>query len=148
MLLKLVPDNTKIPFTKGRYAAVGISLFLALASIAAVATIGLNFGVDFKGGVTLEVESEGEVNLGAIRSGLGDLGLGEVTVTEIQDVGVGEKGVLITVAQQAPREGEDFDAAQQRASDEVRAELQEILGEDIVFRKQEIVGATVSGELI
>jgi len=148
MLLKLVPDNTKIPFTKGRFAAVGISVFLAIASIVSVATIGLNFGVDFKGGVTIEVESKGEVDLGAVRSGLGALNLGEVTVTEIQDVGVGEKGVLVTVAQQEPREGENFDAAQQRAADEVRAELQQILGEDVNFRKQEIVGATVSGELV
>lgn len=148
MLLKLVPDNTKIQFTKGWMVAAGASFLLAIASIISVATIGLNFGVDFKGGVTIEVESKSAVNLGAVRSGLGALGLGEVAVTEIQDVGVGEKGVLITVAQQAPREGEDFDAAQQRAADEVRTELQKILGEDIVFRKQEIVGATVSGELI
>ncbi|MCB2113313.1 MAG: protein translocase subunit SecF [Parvularculaceae bacterium] len=148
MLLKLVPDNTKIPFTKGRFAAVGFSFLLAVASIAAVATMGLNFGVDFKGGVTIEVEKEGAVDLGAIRSGLGALDLGEVAVTEIQDVGAGEKGVLVTVAQQDPREGEDFDAAQQRAADEVRAELQQILGDDVVFRKQEVVGATVSGELI
>lgn len=148
MLLKLIPDNTKIQFTKGRFVAVGVSFLLALASIVSVATLGLNFGIDFKGGVTIEVASKNAVDLGAVRSGIGALNLGEVTVTEIQDVGVGEKGVLITVAQQASREGEDFDAAQQRAADEVQTALRSMLGQDIEFRKREVVGATVSGELV
>lgn len=148
MLLKLVPDNTKFKFTRGRFTAVGVSFALAVASIVSLATIGLNFGVDFKGGVTIEVAGDAAIDIGRVRSALGTLNLGEITVTEIQDVGVGEKGVLVTIAQQTPREGEDFDAAQQRAAGEARAELNRLLGEEIVFRKQEVVGATVSGELV
>ncbi len=148
MLLKLIPDKTNLPFSSWRYVAVGVSFLLAVASIISVSTIGLNFGVDFKGGVTIEIASPKPIDLGQIRSGVGGLGLGEVNVTEIEDVAGAGKGVLITVAQQTPREGEDFDAAQQRAASEVRAFVTTTLGPDTEFRRTEVVGATVSGELV
>ena len=96
MLLKLIPDNTKIPFTAWRQIAISLSAIMVIGSIIAVATLGLNFGVDFKGGVTIEVVDNEPVDLGSVRSTIGGLGLGEVNVTEIQDIGGAEKGILVT----------------------------------------------------
>ncbi len=148
MLLKLIPDNTKVPFSNWRFIAMALSAVMVISSIIAVATLGLNFGVDFKGGVTIEVVDDQPVDLGAIRSTIGGLGLGEVNVTEIQDVGGAEKGILVTVEQQDTEAHEDADAAQQNAADQVREALRQLLGDDVEFRKTEVVGATVSGELV
>lgn len=54
-LLKLVPDNTNIPFLRARVITFVVSIFIMLGSIAAVATQGLNFGVDFIGGQMIQV---------------------------------------------------------------------------------------------
>ncbi|MCA8887796.1 MAG: protein translocase subunit SecF [Parvularculaceae bacterium] len=148
MLLKLIPDNTHIPFTNWRFIAMTLSAVMVISSIIAVATLGLNFGVDFKGGVTIEVVDDQPVDLGNVRSTIGALGLGEVNVTEIQDVGGAEKGILVTVEQQDTEAHEDADAAQQNAADQVREALRQLLGDDVEFRKTEVVGATVSGELV
>ena len=79
MLLKLIPDQTKIPFTSWRMIAAAISAALLVGSVIAVSTLGLNFGVDFKGGVTIEVVDEEPIDLGAVRSNVGGLGLGGST---------------------------------------------------------------------
>jgi len=166
MLLKLVPEDTKIPFTRWRAIAASISAALVAASIFAVATIGLNFGVDFRGGVTIEVADDEPIDLGSVRSAVLALNLGDVKVQEIQDFAGGEEGVVVFIEQQDVAEdaagdgaeGETGDAsadadkahenAQQAASEKVQAALRELLGDGIEFRKIDVVGPTVSGELI
>lgn len=151
MLLKLVPDQTHIGFTKMRFAAMALSAALVVGSLIAVFTLGLNFGVDFRGGVTIEVADDEPIDIGAVRTAVSDLGLGSVDVQEIQDFAGADKAVLIRIAQQEVDEtdGEtDGETAQQQASAEVQAALRTLLGEDIDFRKIEVVGPTVSGELI
>ena len=151
MLLKIVPENTKFPFTKFRWHGVVISTLLNLAAIASMMTIGFNFGVDFKGGVTIEVASPNPIDITAVRSGVGALGLGAVKVQAINDVSGGQSGVIVYVERDAEAEkttGGDQDQAQQLVSGEIQAKLKEILGADIAFRRTDVVGATVSGELI
>ncbi|MBB5518341.1 protein translocase subunit SecF [Amphiplicatus metriothermophilus] len=149
MPLKIIPDNTKIPFTKWRRLALAFSAALVAASIVAVMTLGLNFGVDFRGGVTIEVVDDQPIDIGRVRSTVSDLGLGNVKVQAIQDFAGSEEGVLVVVEQQRAEGGaEENEAAQQRASEEVQAALRGLLGEGIEFRKIEVVGPTVSGELI
>ncbi|MGE0409427.1 MAG: protein translocase subunit SecF [Amphiplicatus sp.] len=156
MLLKLVPDNTTIPFTKWRHVVIMISAALVVASIAAVATLGLNYGVDFRGGVTIEVAGKQPIDIGAVRSAVTALGLGDVKVQAIQDFAGGEEGVVVFVEQQeaaadnqeSSDESKGHEIAQQRASQQVQDALRKLLGEDIDFRKIDVVGPTVSGELI
>lgn len=151
MLLKLVPENTKIPFTKWRWHGVVMSTLLNLAAIVSMLTIGFNFGVDFKGGVTIEVASANPIDITAVRSGVSSLGLGAVKVQAINDVSGGQNGVIVYVERDAAAEtatGADQDAAQQVVSGEIQGKLKEILGADITFRRTDVVGATVSGELI
>ena len=153
MLLKLVPDQTHIPFTKWRFIAMVLSAVLVAASIGALATMGLNFGVDFKGGVTIEVSDNEPIDLDAVRDKVQTLNLGDVRVQEIQDFAGGAEGVVVFIEQQAADEGAEEAAksaeqAQQRASEAVQATLQELLGDGYTLRRADVVGPAVSGDLI
>jgi preprotein translocase SecF subunit len=135
--LKLIPDDTKIPFSRWRYVAVGLSLVVMVAAVVLLVTRGLNFGIDFKGGILIEIATDGPADIGSIRSDLGGLGLGEV---QIQEFGQADD-VLIRVA--SP-EGDDAD----RASQAVVEKIKGALGDDVEYRRVEVVGPQVSGELV
>jgi preprotein translocase SecF subunit len=135
--LKLIPDDTKIPFSRWRYVAVGLSLVVMIAAVVLLVTRGLNFGIDFKGGILIEIATDGPADIGSIRNDLGGLGLGEV---QIQEFGQADD-VLIRVA--AP-EGDDAD----RASQAVVEKIKGVLGDGVEYRRVEVVGPQVSGELV
>lgn len=149
MPLKLIPDNTRIPFTRWRFVAFIMSATLVIGSIAAVATLGLNFGIDFRGGITIEVSDDQPIDIGNVRSTVSALGLGNVKVQAIQDFSSSEQGVVVFIEQQEAAGDETAnEVAQQSASDQVQEALTKLLGDGIEFRKIEVVGPTVSGELI
>ena len=147
-LIKLVPDLTKIPFTKYRMIAAAISALLVVGSIVAVSTLGFNFGVDFRGGVTVEVSDDEPIDVGAVRSSVNALGLGGVRVQEIQDFAGAEPAVVVFVPRQEAETPEAAETAQQEAARSVQDALRTLLGDGIDFRKIDVVGPTVSGELI
>ena len=132
--------------------AAAFSAVLVVSSIFAVATLGLNFGVDFRGGVTIEVADKDPIDTGAVRSAVDALGLGETKVKEITDFAGSDPSIEVVIEQQdAPAEAsaeEDGESAQQAAAAKVQQALRELLGDDVVFRKIDVVGPTVSGELI
>lgn len=157
MYLKLVPDNTDIKFIALRFTALIFSSALILGSIAALFLMGLNFGIDFRGGVSVEIASEEGLELGEVRSVVSGLGLGDVQVQEVQDVAGAEKGVMIFIERQEVEAiaGEDpeetvrrGELAQQEALTTAQDAIVEAFGEEIDFRNRSVVGATVSGELI
>ncbi len=150
MLLKLVPDQTHIGFTRMRFAALAFSALLVVASLGALFTLGLNFGVDFRGGVTIEVADDEPIDLGAVRSAVSDLGLGSPDVQRIQDFAGSDEAVLIRISQQEAAESDEGndETAQQQASAAVQDAMRELLGDGVEFRKIDVVGPTVSGELI
>ena len=82
MRLKLVRDETHIDFLGMRKIAAGASITAMIASVVIFLTMGLNFGIDFRGGVTIEVRTEGPADLGQIRGIVGGLDLGDVSVQE------------------------------------------------------------------
>jgi preprotein translocase subunit SecF len=81
-LLKLVPDDTNIGFLKWRNIAFGISILLMIASVALMATRGLNYGVDFIGGQMIRTTFVGEkvAPVEELRQTVGSLGYGEPTI--------------------------------------------------------------------
>ena len=135
-LLRIIPDDTRIPFMKLAKIRTPISLGLIVLSFVLLFTVGLNQGIDFKGGSVIEVRSRaGAADLAGIRSSVGALGLGDV---EVQ--GIGEASdALIRVAMQPGGE-----RAQQVAVEKVQATLGL---EDYEYRRVEVVGPRVSGEL-
>ena len=134
--LKLIPDDTKIPFVRFRHIAVSISILLIIASAILTMSRGLNFGIDFEGGILLEIGTNGPADIGELRSRLGSLGLGEVQIQEFGEA----NDVLIRV--QTPDKGGD--AASQAVIDKIKGEL----GDKVDYRRIEVVGPQVSGELI
>ncbi|GAA6156954.1 MAG: protein translocase subunit SecF [Alphaproteobacteria bacterium] len=133
--LKLVPDDTHIPFLGMRFIALAVSSAMVLGSIAMVIIFGLNFGIDFRGGTMIEIGTEEPADIADLRNRLGGLGLGEV---QIQEFGA-PTDVLIRIETQPGGEG-----AQRGAIQTVRDEL----GDTVEYRRVEVVGPTVSGELI
>ncbi len=139
-LLRLVPDQTNINFFRYKFIAIAFSLALAVASIFSLATKGLNFGIDFRGGILIEVRdlasSKGAtLDLGGLREKMGELGLGEIA---LQEFGTGHD-ILIRIQQQPGGE-----AGQQAAVEKVRAALGTT---DYDFRRVEFVGPKVGDEL-
>ncbi len=135
MRLKLVPENTTIDFIGFHKLAMGFSVLLILASLSLFAVRGLNLGIDFLGGILLEVKTEGPADIGTFRSDLAGLGLGEVGIQEF-----GEPDVLLIRIQRQ----EGGDDAQQLAVEKVT----KTLGDRVVeYRRNEVVGPTVGAEL-
>jgi preprotein translocase subunit SecF len=81
-LLKLVPDSTNVDFMRWRKIALILSTLIAIASIALVATRGLNLGVDFIGGQSVRVGFPTEPPLDQLRAQISALGVGEATIQE------------------------------------------------------------------
>ncbi|MEM7267924.1 MAG: protein translocase subunit SecF [Pseudomonadota bacterium] len=138
MRLKLVPEETAIDFLGMRTIAAAMSGAAIIASIAIFFMMGLNFGIDFRGGVTIEARTEGPADLGQIRSITGGLDLGDVSVQEFGQ----PEDVLIQVEVQQG-DGDVQQAVVSTVKDALTAEIQ-----SIEFRRVEVVGPKVSGELI
>lgn len=135
-LLRIVPDDTKFDFMRFRRISYPLSAFLSIMAMVLFFTHGLNYGVDFVGGTLIEVQSKtGPADLAKMRATMGGLGLGEV---QLQQFGT-PSDVLIRVPQQAGGE-----AAQQQAVAKVRAAL----GDEVEYRRVEVVGPRVSTELL
>lgn len=134
--LKLVSDDTKYNFVGARRFTFIFSALLLILSIAAFSINGLNFGIDFRGGILIEVQTDGSVGVGELRSRLQRLDLGEV---QIQEFGSPDD-VLIRVQRQ------DGDESEQLAAiGTIQQAIADIVVEE---RRTEFVGPTVGGELV
>lgn len=135
-LLRIVPDNTSFRFIRFRRISFPISAILSILSLVAFFTIGLNYGIDFKGGTVMEVRADfTKTDIGQMRAKLEALELGEVQLQQIGSAGQ----VLIRIAQQP-----GGDAEQQAATQRVR----EALGTDYQIERVEVIGPRVSQELV
>lgn len=136
---RLIPDDTRIHFMRYEHWAYAFSAALIVVALLLVPLKGLNFGIDFRGGILMEVRMPGAAaDLGAMRATLGGLGLGEVALQEFGE----PSDVLIRIERQ-----EGGEEAQQAAVAAVRAALDQNFGGDISYRRVEFVGPKVSGEL-
>jgi preprotein translocase subunit SecF len=135
-LLRIVPDDTKFDFIRFRRISFPLSAVLSILAVFAYFHYGLNFGIDFRGGTLIEIQSKGgPLDIASMRATLEKLELGEVQLQEFGD----RSEVLIRVAQQPG--GEE---AQQAVVGKVRSAL----GETVEYRRVEVVGPRVSNELL
>src|SRR5581483_1664700 len=104
--IRLIPDDTNLPFMDWARIRTPISLVLIVVSFALFFTVGVNAGIDFKGGTVIEVRTTNgqDADVAGLRAKTNSLGLGEVQIQTIGDA----KSVLIRVAAQ-----EGGEAAQQ-----------------------------------
>ncbi len=139
-LLKIVPANTAIPFLRFRMVGLVFSVILVLGSIGSFLGMGLNTGIDFRGGFLIEVRAkDGVADINGLRTTLSQLDLGDVS---LQEFGV-ETDVLIRVQSQSLK-------ASEKLSDTDKAAIRlvsDAIGAEYDIRRTEFVGAVVGGEL-
>jgi SecD/SecF fusion protein len=134
--VRLVPDVTKFPFMRYRNYAFAFSVVTSLIALGLFGAINMNYGIDFKGGSLIEVQAKADTaNVADIRARLGELNIGDV---QVQTFGT-PRDAMIRV------ESQDLGES---AEQTVVAQVREELGADYEFRRVEVVGATVSGELV
>jgi preprotein translocase SecF subunit len=134
--MRLAPDNTAFKFMNGRIAGLVVSAILSTASVVLFFTPGLNLGIDFSGGIIMEVRTDGPADFQKIR--------GALAAEHIPDQGVQRFGDDATVLIRLPTQ--PTEAGTQIAVSKVRAALEgSIHGAKIV--RVDAVGASVSAEL-
>lgn len=147
MRLKLVPSGTKWDFFRFSPLTSGLSLFLVVASFALYFAVGLNFGIDFRGGTTIRTESPSPVDVGAYREALAALELGDVSITEVFDPAAAVQGAVKYVTQVRIEAQEGDEAISPEAITRVKQALSSV-DPGVSFPSVESVGPKVSGELI
>ena len=136
--MKLIKDKTSIDFLSlgRRRVALVISAILIIVSVASLATRGLNFGIDFTGGVLLEVGYPQDADLDKIRGLMADAGF--------EDAQVQRFGAATDVLLRLPPQGEGVNP------NEIRDTLRNTLSADepnVDLRRVEFVGPQVGEEL-
>jgi preprotein translocase subunit SecF len=135
-LLRIVPDDTRLDFMRFRRISFPVSAMLSIAAILLYFFHGLNFGIDFVGGTLMEVQTKaGPADLAKMRGTIAGLQLGDF---QLQQFGA-PNDVLIRISEQP-----GGDAAQQQAVQKVR----DALGNEVDYRRVEVVGPSVSTELL
>jgi preprotein translocase subunit SecF len=134
--IKLLPVKTNLDFVGFARAAAALSIIAVIATAVGLFKPGLNFGIDFKGGTVLELNTgEKPVNLSTVRSTLGALNLGDV---QVQAFGAPNDALIRF---QTP---EGSDPAQ--TVGRVKTALNAAIG-PVTYSRTEVVGPKVSGEL-
>ena len=133
--IHLIPENTSINFLSLKSIFFSISLMVVLISIISSWIIGLNFGIDFRGGVLLELRSKnGFANISELRSKLSEFDLGEVSIQEFGK----PTDVLVRIQKQ---DGDE------KSQDAKFNQVKEMLSGNFEIRRTEFVGPTVGEEL-
>jgi preprotein translocase subunit SecF len=135
-LLRIVPDGTKFRFVRFRRVSFPFSALCSLVTVVLFLTVGLNFGIDFKGGTLIELQAKsGKADVASLRHTLEGFVVGGV---EAQEFGNGE-GVSLRYEAQPGGEQAQSDAVKKAHA---------ALDQTYEFRRVETVGPRVSGELV
>lgn len=135
-LVRLVPVETRYRFMWYRRWAFPLSALLSVLAVAAFLHLGMNTGIDFRGGTVMEMQArEGNADIAQIRIDANQLGFGNV---EVQAFGT-ERDVALRV--QLQEGGEE-------AQQQVVSTLRDVFESDYNIRRVEVVGPRVSAELV
>ena len=133
--MQLLEQKTHIDFMGKRRVAMVVSAILLLVSLGSLIARGLNFGIEFTGGIVIEAGFQDAADLSAVRSGLGEVGFGEAVV---QNFG-SSRDITIQLMPREDRGGTEI-------RNEVMAVLQQI-DPGVDLRRVEFVGPQVGKEL-
>ncbi|NOX41341.1 MAG: protein translocase subunit SecF [Alphaproteobacteria bacterium] len=144
MRLKMVPENTTIDFFRFATYTFGASALAMVASIIAFFVMGLNYGIDFRGGTTIRTESQQTLVIKQYREALIKLNIGDISITEVFDPNFKstKKVTEIRIEQQKGAESVTIETISR-----IKTALRGI-DPKMVFPSVESVGPKVSGELI
>lgn len=134
-ILNLIPHNTNIDFVGKRKISFTLVIVSTLIFLISLLTKGLNYGIDFKGGVVMEVRMPQDPNLTDIRESLEKLNLGEIAIQEF-----GSKRDLVI----------KFENIKEQSSIPESAvnSIKEILGSGVEYQKIDLVGPKVGDEMV
>ena len=136
MLIQYFPTNTKFPFMRFRRWSFPFSAAMSVLAVALFFFAGMNFGIDFKGGTLVEMQAKGQqANTASLRERADALGFGEV---EVQQFGDGREVSIRVELQPGGEQGQQA----------VVQKMREAFSGDYDFRRVEVVGPRVSGELV
>ena len=135
-MFRLVPDGTTIQFMRGRYLGLATSAILSLASLLLFFYPGLHLGIDFRGGIVMEVRTPGPADFAKLRAGLAAARAPEAG---LQRFGADDQALIRLDPQ-------GNEAATQATVTRVRQALEQALPGTRVVRT-DAVGASVSAEL-
>ena len=149
-LLRFIPETTNVNFVKYRFAAFGIDGLLLVISLISIFWHGFNLGIDFTGGVLMNVKSAQVIDISKMRSDVNSLGFHE---SQLQYAGGGDcdkpvnSCVMIRVQ---PKDIKNVKAGvdQNEADQAVVSAIKGKLGSSVQYRSTEVVGPKVSGELL
>lgn len=130
-----VTKDTNFNFMKSAKLTYALSGTLLVLSIICIAVRGFNFGIDFSGGILMEIKSEKVINVDEMRKTLSSLNIDELNLQAI-----GEDGTEMVIRAQA----KDMDEKAQMA---VINEIKSTLGSSYEYRRIDLVGPQVGGEL-
>lgn len=130
-----VTKDTTIDFLKYRKLGYTISIAMCIVSILSIAFKGFNYGIDFSGGILIEVKSPEIINMEEMRKKLETVDLDDINLQSI-----GENGDEMMIRAQAKELDEK---AQMAAVNQIKTTL----GSDFEYRKVELVGPQVGDEL-
>lgn len=130
-----VTKDTNIDFMKARKIAYAASIIMVLLSCYFMIFKGFNYGIDFSGGILMEVKSEHKIDANEVRKQLSGIGLDELTLQTI-----GENGDEMQIRTQTDDNSEE---AQRIAI----VKIKEALGSGYEYRRVESVGPQVGDEL-
>ncbi len=149
-LLRFIPETTNVNFVKYRFVAFAIDGLLMLVSVISIFFHGFNLGIDFTGGVLMEVKAAQVIDIGKMRSDINALGFPE---SQLQYFGGGDCNrpvnscVMIRVQPKDiknTKAGADQNEADQAVVSAIKAKL----GPSVQYRSTEVVGPKVSNELL
>ena len=136
--LRFVPPGIRVPFMRFHRVAIYLSVALFVASGVLLVAVGPNFGIDFRGGTLIEIETPEAPDLALLRAELNDLDVGKVSLQEF-----GASNDILIRLPLLPGD----EAEQQQAVDLIQTTLSELY-EGITYRRVEFVGPQISDELI
>ena len=134
-IFKWVTKDTTIDFMGPRKWTYALSIIMVVLSVASMAIKGFNYGIDFSGGILMELKSENKINVEELRKQLSTVDLDEINLQSI-----GETGDEVVLRAQA----KTLDEKQQMA---VVNQIKATLGGDYEYRRVELVGPQVGDEL-
>jgi len=145
-LIRFLPTSANVPFIKGRFIALGFSALLLIFSMFEFATAGINFGIDFRGGIQTEVEAPQDIEIERVRAVIGELGLGEPRIQEASN-GLAERATVLIALPIQPGEGAEADNANQAARVAIETAMTDNF-DNVEIRGTTVISGSVSNELV
>lgn len=135
--LRLFPARPKFDFMQMKRVSYGLSIILLFISVAWISIHQFNFGIDFIGGISIEVRANEEPDLAEMREALGDLDIGEVV---LQNFGT-SKDLSIRVGVSSEENLMENIAL-------IKKTLQDNFSYEFDYRKVDFVGPQVGNQMI